>query len=491
MKTFFNLKYFKILQTFSEEELKAFELWLRSPWCNSNKNLIKLLEKIKKYHPVFDDKKLTKEKLFKQILPKGKFSDRRMNNLLSEGYLAAERFIIFQNLTKDENLKKDLLTKEFQNRHLEDWFFRDVNKEIARLEDKEIKDWEDHLDLLQLNRRMYHHPNQNLKIKDGGKTIRKIGEQLDLIYLLEKAAIINEKIFRNRLLKNENHKIKEELKFWKIACEKIIHPSIELYKIRFNYSEKNMLREYYNLRKIFVKRFEELNSKEQNTHLFSLLNDTALLSRKKYLDLSERLPLYKLGLKSGILFTQNKLTYITYYSIVTASNTQKEFDFTIEFINNYTTHLDTTHRQDAKIWALAHTSYRKQEFQNALDFLLQQEFQLQFFKLATRLLTTQIYFDLYLRDDSYQLYLFNYFDSFEKWITREKDYSKSYQMSYIRFVQVCRKLAKAYGDVKFDEEKINNIFQYQQSIQAPKWLNKKINEIVEIKKRGRSFSNDL
>ena len=186
----FTSKFVQTLKTFSVTELKSFEQWLNSPWCNSNKNLSKLVEKLKKYYPGFDNEKLTKEKLFKQVLPKGKFSDRRMNNLLSEGYLAAKQFLIFNNLSNNENLQKDLLTQEFQNRHLEDWFFRDTNKEIERLENKEIKDWEDHLDLLRLHRRIYHHPNQNPRMQPGGQTIVKMGKQLDLVYLLEKAAII-------------------------------------------------------------------------------------------------------------------------------------------------------------------------------------------------------------------------------------------------------------------------------------------------------------
>ena len=98
--TLFNTKFFQIIKTFSPTELKAFEYWLKSPWANSNKNLIRLLEKVIKYHPDFDNKKLTKEKLFKQILPNGKFSDRRMNNLLSEGFLAAERFLIINIIMK-------------------------------------------------------------------------------------------------------------------------------------------------------------------------------------------------------------------------------------------------------------------------------------------------------------------------------------------------------------------------------------------------------
>ena len=102
---------------------------------------------------------------------------------LSAGYLAAERFVIFNNLAQNQNLQKDLLTQELQNRHLEGWFFRDAQKEIDRLEDKPIKDWEDHLDLLRIHRRVYHHPNQSPRMKPGGQTIVEMGQQLDLVYL--------------------------------------------------------------------------------------------------------------------------------------------------------------------------------------------------------------------------------------------------------------------------------------------------------------------
>ncbi|MEM1118821.1 MAG: hypothetical protein AAGJ18_00145 [Bacteroidota bacterium] len=73
----FTSKFVQTLRTFSEAELKSFDKWLHSPWCNSNKNLPKLLEKLKKYYPDFAEEKLTKEKLFRQVLPKGKYSDRR------------------------------------------------------------------------------------------------------------------------------------------------------------------------------------------------------------------------------------------------------------------------------------------------------------------------------------------------------------------------------------------------------------------------------
>lgn len=119
MATLFETKFVRLLRTFDEPELKSFESWLCSPWCNSNKNLIRLVDRLKRHYPGFDDPKLTKKKLFRQVLPGGKFSHRRMNNLMSKGYLAAERFLIFQRFAGQESLQKHLLAREFQGRDLD------------------------------------------------------------------------------------------------------------------------------------------------------------------------------------------------------------------------------------------------------------------------------------------------------------------------------------------------------------------------------------
>lgn len=211
MPTLSSTKFLRLLRTFNEAELKAFDAWLRSPWCNSNKNLPRLLGKLKRHHPNFEQAKLDKEKLFRQVLPEGKFSDRRMNNLLSEAYLAAEQFIAFQRLAGNPGLQKTLLAEEFQGRYLDDWFFRDAYREIERLEAMEVKDWESQLGLLyRLYRLIYHHHSQEPRMQPGASPIAKMGAQADLLYLLEKAAIINEMIARNRLIQGENHEVQAE-----------------------------------------------------------------------------------------------------------------------------------------------------------------------------------------------------------------------------------------------------------------------------------------
>ncbi len=436
-----------------------------------------------KYYPEFNNRKLTKEKLFKQVLPSGKFSLRRMNNLLSEAYLAIEQFMIFQNLSNDQILQKDLLTKELQQRYLEDSFFKTINKEVQRLEDKPIKDWEDHLALLNLNGRIYHHPNPNPRMQPGGQTIIKMGKQVDLVYLLEKAMIINEKISRNRILKNENHEITKELEKWNIACEDVHHTAIDFYKIRFEYNEENLHEKYMALKKSFLERYEELNEKEQKIHLYSLVNDTALLIKRGYLDSSAFLPIYKAGLKTEIILDNGILSLSNYMKIIFASNSKSDFEFTHHFTNSFTPKLEPLIQADAFQWAIAHTAYKENKLSECLDILLPHNFKIPILQVATRILTTQVYFDLFLNDSSYQEYLFNYFDSFEKWMLRNKHYSKYLKTSYLRFIQVSRSLAKGFTGVDLEINKVKTILENEKNIQAYKWLNQKKEEIIEKRKK--------
>ena len=482
MVSAFSSKYFEILKTLSESELKSLDSWLNSSWCNSNKNLITLLDKVKKYYPDFNNDRLTKERLFKQVLPKGKYSDRRMNNLLSEGYQATEKFIIFQKLSQDKKLQKDLLSQEFQGRHLEDWFFRDIQKEITRLEEKEVKDWEDHLDLLRLSRRMYHHPNQNPRMQSGGETIVKMGEQLDLVYLLEKAAIINEKIVRNRIVKAENHEIEAELEKWRCACKNIQHPALIFYKMRFAYTEENRAEQYFKIKKAFLEQYETLNLKEQKIHLINLLNDTALLVKRSKIAITELFPLYKLGLETEIILHQGTLTRSNYSSIVVVSNTKHEFSFTQKFIKEYTCKLEENIREEAREWANAHTAYYQENYDECLNILVKYNPKDIIFQRIGKFLTIQVYFDLYLTDASYQEYTLSYLDAVEKWIRREKLISDKIKKSYISFIQVCRVLIKTVGDVDMNRKKIASLLDKEDNIQGLEWLNRKISHVLSLKK---------
>ena len=479
-------KFFQLLQTMEPAEVKAFDLWLQSRWCNTNKNLVRLLARVMQYYPAFTDPKLTKERLFRQVLPDGKFSERRMNNLLSEAYLAGERFLVFQRFAGNHELQQMLLAQEFQGRALDDWFFRHAHREIGRLEARTVKDWKYHLNLLRLHRRIYQHPSQGPRLQSGQATLVQMNTQVDLLYVLEKAAVINEMIARSRLFKGEQYDVPAELIKWRAAAEGIQHPALDLYRLRFAYTPAERLPQYAQLQTALLERFDSLNEREQKTQLLSLLNDAKQLIKSGQLDITATLPLYQLGLATGAIFNQGKLTANTYTTIVTASNTKGAFDFTTHFIDTYTPCLATTTQADCAHWARAHTAYWQKDPAGCLAILQGYDFQSPNFELIGRVLTTQAYFDLYLQDPSYEMYLFNFFDTFEKWLTREKLWSKSSHLAFLRFVQACRTLARHYAEVDPKPEKLNGLLEKGAHIQALNWLQQKRVDVLQLKAKRPS-----
>ena len=483
MSKLFSSKFIQLLKTMNTEELKSFHEWLCSPWCNSNKNLIPLFEKVKKYHPDFNSNKLSKEQLFYIILPQGKYSSRRINNLLSEAFLAGRKFLVHQNLEKKQTrLQQELWAQETQSRYKDEWFFKDI-KNILEEKTTENKSFEDHNALYRLNRMTYFHPSQNIRMNKGFGLITAMDKHLELLYLLEKAFIINEKIARSRILKDEQYKINKSIQNWKQVSREIDHTAINLYRLRFDFLEQLNRASYDQFRYYLISHINQLTPKEQKSHLLSLLNDSVLLIKKGLLDITETLELYQLGLQTGALINKGKLTLNTFISIVIASNTKGSFEYTQSFITKYTDYLNQSVQSDCMLWALAHTAYWKKDLEGSLSILREQEFKLLFFKYISRILLTQVYFDLSFQDGSYADYLENYLDNFEKWLSREKIWSDSQRQAFRSFVKNCRKLHRAYHAPDFDENKIRYLLDDEKNIQALNWLKQKQKQIIEWRKK--------
>lgn len=479
MSRIYSSKFVRLLKTFDPEDMKAFDVWLRSPWNNTNKNLIRLLASLGKYHPDFNDPRLTKPQLFQQVLPKGKFSDRRMNNLLSEGFLAARQYLVARQIGEDESLSRKLLAKSFLSRNLDHWFFKSEEEEIARLEAKDRKKWEDHLALFQLYRTLYHHPARAGAMRPGESPILAMDEQLDLIYVLEKAAVINERISRSKVMKEEPYDGQDAIRRWEMIADGVVHPSVDLYRLRFRYMEENQFEQYEKLRELVIRDLHLLNEREQKIHLISLINDSIRLVKATRLDITDLLPLYRVGLETKALMNNGTLSQATFSAVVTTSNTKGDFAYTHHLIDTYADKLEEQIREDGFHWAKAHTAYWQKDLPAALDILIEYQFTNFFFQLIGRVLTTQTYFDLYLKDDSYEILLFNYLDTFEKWLNREKVWSQSNKISFLRFVQICRMLARHYAAIEFKPNKVLHLLDRETNIQALNWLAQKQGEILD------------
>ena len=127
-----------ILNTFSQEEIKQFEDFLNSPFYNKNTKVIQFFNVLKEYHPGFDDEKLTKENLFKELFGNVKYKESYIRNLFSDLNILAEQFLHLIHVTNNFTYEKFVL-EEMKSRDLLalirkkiNTFERNVNSEKSR-----------------------------------------------------------------------------------------------------------------------------------------------------------------------------------------------------------------------------------------------------------------------------------------------------------------------------------------------------------------------
>ena len=477
-------KYVTTLRQFNEKELKEFEKWLTSPWCTSNKSLLPLFKTIKKFYPKFLFS-FSDEEIFLRAFPKKHFTYNVFRNLLSHSYQAIEAFLIHQHLKKEPHIGQEFLAKEFSVRKNDTFFYKTLEKTIGQINGESIKDWEDYLNLMRCYKMAYNYPSPNTKIPDK-TSITEINNNLDIVYILEKASVIKEQIVRNRILKNENYDTGNEIKKWMMVAKDTQHPSVDLYKIRFNKNNDNLKEEYTRLLKAYKKRFEELNFREQQDHLFSLLNDFALLRRLKLGTITEQLDLYKFGFDTGTILINGQVSPSTYSTVLSYSLIINDYDYAQKFVNKYTNFLPSNIRQDGKSWALSRIEYQKGNLNESLKNLQSHDFKSAFFQSLIKLLNFQIYFDLVLADHSYYTYFISYTKNYERWVAREKSLSKSRKNSSKNLIQKGRELLKLYFADVFEKDKVTSILDDVKLMDAPKWFKSKQEQIIVLKTKGKN-----
>ena len=472
-------KIIKILSKFTKEEVSSFEKWLASPWCNPTKCLVDILVALKKYHPEFDNRRLTKRLIFEKALGRVP-SDRRMNNLLSEMYLQAEQFLVHERVKKDHYVKTDLLTSEFSERKLREWFMKKMEKELATFKLKEVKETEDYFFAYQLYRKLHNQPYLTLKERKNNPVLESMMEQLKVFILLENAAIINGAFSLNKALNKTDEQLPIEIQNWLTMSKGIDHPSINLFRKRFEFSADDDENRFKTLEPIFLKSYKSIHPKEQKIHFALLLNDFLRLRRKGKFETEDALPLFKLGAKELWILQEGAISTIQFTNILSTSNAAKDFSFSYWFIEKFAPLLPEELREEGKTYGLAHTSNKEEKYEKAIEILNKTEFKSNYFRRVSRLTTTQAYFNLHLHNQSYQSFLLDYCDAFEKQLRREK--VQGTIRSWIRFVQFTRTLSKLYYAIPFELTKIETLFKDTSDLQGATWLKTQKEKILILKK---------
>lgn len=113
-----------IIKTFSEDEIKKFDLFLSSPYFNSKKSIVRLFKELRKFYPDFDSEDLTEEYLYSKVFKTGKYSYSVMKNQLSVLFQLCESFLLINKLNSSLDSSDNIISliDEYQKRDLENLY---------------------------------------------------------------------------------------------------------------------------------------------------------------------------------------------------------------------------------------------------------------------------------------------------------------------------------------------------------------------------------
>lgn len=107
----------EILGTFTPEEIKDFDRFVKVPYFGGSEFVAKFWKEIKKAYPEFSEKLINKERIFKKLYPGKAYSDATIRKLSSELLKICEEFIKISELRKGKTGERMLLFS-YRNRQL-------------------------------------------------------------------------------------------------------------------------------------------------------------------------------------------------------------------------------------------------------------------------------------------------------------------------------------------------------------------------------------
>ncbi|HEY3251535.1 MAG TPA: hypothetical protein VGK25_10500 [Ignavibacteria bacterium] len=132
----------EILKSLSEDELKEFEKFIKSPYFNRGRNLLPYFKTFKKFYPEFIDPSFTKEYLFRKLYPEKGYDPKKSESILStlnsDLVRMLEDFLIYKYLDREKIKKNLLLNYEFYDRDLNELADKNKNRIISELNSRGI-----------------------------------------------------------------------------------------------------------------------------------------------------------------------------------------------------------------------------------------------------------------------------------------------------------------------------------------------------------------
>ena len=467
-----------LLQNFSKNDRNSFDKYLQSPFYNENLDLKKLFKLIdlqlsKSNVDIKENRELDKKIVWKKIRESSPYQDVQMRRICSDLIKKTYHFIAYKQFKKKPLNELTYLFPVVNTPQLSK-HFSGIIRQIDVLQQKSnLRNADYHYDNYEIEYNKFTNlENTNKKITTF-ENLENADFHLDCFYICKKL-----KNYCDVLAYKNMFALKPQIdllpSFFESLPESkfLLQPEINSYylisKMLLNTEDIIF---YKQVKSTLEKNVEIFPQQELKTLYIYLINYCILTKINNGLSdfYTELFDLFKIVIEKEIMFTNNILDPQDYKNIITVGLHIKEFDWTENFIQNYTTRLPEESQDNDLNYNLAKIYFHKGEYEKVIEQLREVEYKNLSYALGGKLMLLKTYYEL----DELEP-LSSLLDSYSIYLRRNKLISREFKQQYLNVLRFTRKLSSLAPYDKPGIQKLKTQINNCKALAAKKWLLEKV-----------------
>jgi hypothetical protein len=474
----------QILKSFSDKELRMFGEFIQTTFHNKNTKVIRFFEVLKKFHPGYSGENLSKENLFRELSGNMKFKESYIRNLFSDLNILAEKFLMYNLVSKNYKCEK-LFIEDLKDR------------DLLELAEKKVKSFEKRINLNKVKDHGYYEDQnfiyeiKSFLIVDKTLTDSFRKEQMQNTMKLFMITLMESSFYL--IVEEQRVKIKHSFDFLKHILEYIKNnlsdfedsPLLMIYfYICMCFVYGNDERYFLKAKEYFKKNFSLL-TKIDKKNIYSVMQvyylnkiDSGDASyNKEFLDFLLEM------LKFNVLSHKEKdfININLYRNILILCARLNETSILKKFISKYINFVDTKSRETILAYSNSHLNFIIGNFEKALELCHEIDFsdllittnENLFFKNDIKTLTLKCLYELNSLESA-----MSYIDAYKHFLNNSRLIKEIQRKRFLNFLTCLNEMVKL--KISFDEFNFlklkKKLLNKKETIHSD-WLLKKINDI--------------
>lgn len=440
-----------LVRRFSKKEIKRAQQFLKSPYFNTNDKLTRLFDLIAKYHPDLTSPKLEKTKVYRYLQLGNTFEDNKLRAYMARLRQLLERFIVHETLEQNTSIYNRLKIDFYAQNSTYHQFDSLVEESIKSLQKDEKLDTETYLELFFLFQKRYYH-RSNTKFSERSTDIRSAMEYLDLFFTTYKlnygTELYNQKeIFQHQLDLNY---LEQALTFAQ-KLPKESYPVVNLYanilelvKTGPNMDKLEECIELFRIGKINIGEFEKVKILNNLISLSITFLNSGNLAYQKH-----AFAFYQLAITEGLITPRENIGFSTFINIVVLSAATGNLDWSVQFLEDYSSSLDEKIRANTSQLARGYWHYYTAEhsadvthYDKAIELIRELSFRKPQFNLRGRILYLRIYFEYEFLIKGHENILLSWIRNFRVWLTNDTTFNPENIQKYLNLLKYITKIVQ-------------------------------------------------